>query len=63
MNPNITFDETSDSEFDVIFHGKQIGAVWFDEDGGTWWAHDNRDTDGEGGFDTKEDAADWLIGW
>jgi hypothetical protein len=62
MNPNVKLDETGEEEYEVSLHGKYIGAVWMNLSG-TWSAIDVRDDDPTDGFDTKEDAVNWLIGW
>jgi hypothetical protein len=65
MNPNITLEEANPDEFYVIIgiNRRCVGLIWLEENG-TWRAEDNRSSEGDGyGFDTKEDAVNWLIGW
>lgn len=60
MNPNVTLDEISTDEFEVLFRGRHRGSVWLNESG-TWSAQDARDEGQTPGFDSKEDAAAWLV--
>lgn len=65
MNPNVVLEPEGEDEnsLRVIFKGKDVGVVWLSDDGSMWLAHDNRDRDPATGFASKEEAANWMVGW
>jgi hypothetical protein len=62
MRALLDLQEITDWEFDVFVAGDHIGSVWLD-DNGTWVARENADEYGTDGFDTAQDAAEWMIGY
>jgi hypothetical protein len=63
MNPNVTLEEIATDEFEVYLRSTYVGIVYLDF-WGTWSVVDVANRGEEtGGFDTVEDAVNWMVGW
>ena len=62
MNPNVSLEEVAPEEYEVYLRSTYCGTVYLNF-WDNWTAVDVRDGEYTSGFDTLEDAVNWLVGW